>query len=535
MRPSMPGSPGYAAIAALALALILVLLAYAYTLLSARQTPVTVTVTSVATVPETITAREVVTETRVSVSTVTITLTVTKTLTVYEKFPVTTSSVTTVSRGEGGRHATTTRSGAWEGSRGRSPVEVRVRGGNLIVTVKGGIDNIGFYNATSIFPYATVPLNPASTVLLGETIPPQLVVIDTGSNTLRIVVPLEGIVNNTLAVIWGVNGTRVAEFRIVESGGGYSIEGLRVYPEKLPGICESLEALRDEYPALYALACGINATTLSILRSELGGVLSGGLPGVAWRLLAWEEKSIEYNDTVPGVETPLEMLRVRRGKCIDYAVFTAAALLAAGAKSVYIAEVYSELGRFTLASGHAFTVLPYKGSLIVLDQKLPPVELEDYEAYILRGARQRLYIKLELLQGGHVRLTTGTGLRLDARDSYPEDTLPEHVVRNAAILLAGKLGAKLDENVLGDYRYEVDVYLCRCTIDVASPIQLCISCEIPLSKLYSPIFERFWPEYLASKIYRQLLEASVKQGEYGRVWVEYEQKAHEDVFRVYLG
>ncbi len=549
---------------AILLVILVVALAYMYVLLSTNTPrPTTVTITSIVTKTvrsgtRTIVVRETITKTTTVVNTVTSVLEHTRTVTRRETTTVTvtrylerTTTVTktttaTGSVGGGATSTTTTSVPAARSGEGRSrgvasvaegPVAVSVERDRLVVRVKGGLEEVAFYHRNEssaiIFPYLVSPPDPAAVSLSSSTLPPLLVDMDRSG--VEMIIPLDNVSNDTLVAIWGTGDREIAEFTLIKANNSYLITDFELLEKKPPSVCEALN--ESGYYTLYALVCGINASSLEAIREALGDVLSGSVPSIAWKLLEWEEKHIKYNGSIEGVETPLEVLEKRMGKCIDYAVFTTAALLAAGVKRVYIGEVF---GNGTiLVPGHAFAILPYHNTLIVLDQRLPPAELGDYAEHLLPDMLGKdvrtYYIRVEAEPGGGVRIVTGTGIHLPLPDTYPEDRLPASIVRETAYRLARLLGAKPDPRVAQDYRYEVTVTLCRCQLSISLIPPPCLACEVPLTKLYSPIFASYWPDYLASRIYKELRRAGIKPGEYSRVWLTYEQEDTDDIFHVYLG
>ncbi|MEL9909334.1 transglutaminase-like domain-containing protein [Desulfurococcus sp.] len=100
------------------------------------------------------------------------------------------------------------------------------------------------------------------------------------------------------------------------------------------------------------------------------------LGNASWMVLQWLEEYTSYDYVKAGsnhgyIYDPITFANIRRGICTDYALFTATALINLS-RSVYIL-VFN-----TTNVGHATAGVVIGGGFFILDQKLPPIELEDY-------------------------------------------------------------------------------------------------------------------------------------------------------------
>lgn len=84
-----------------------------------------------------------------------------------------------------------------------------------------------------------------------------------------------------------------------------------------------------------------------------------------------------------------------RRLCVNYAVLIASALLFVNMSPVYII-VFER-------PNHAVAAVVVENMLFVLDQKIPPIELEDYFSYVLQNTTRISFTVFELMiESGHV-------------------------------------------------------------------------------------------------------------------------------------
>lgn len=250
------------------------------------------------------------------------------------------------------------------------------------------------------------------------------------------------------------------------------------------------------------LLWSVNRSVLNYLRHYLFGNESPrSLADAAWHVLQWVDRNAVYEPrrgSVLGLEfvkTPLEFLENPRGVCADYAVFTAAALLAAGFNESYILVFETSKGM------HATAGAVINGTLFVLDQHLPVYEWSDYVQYVFKPVGSEMeVIKLSLDSDGEstlvIRTVSPGELAKTYPDTYPQDAVPREVVYEAFRDLAKKLGA-----LFAPYCSFNRVYLL----------------EVPQLRAYSPAFRHQFVEYLKMLALRELrpyLESA------SCVWVE---------------
>ena len=233
----------------------------------------------------------------------------------------------------------------------------------------------------------------------------------------------------------------------------------------------------------------------------------------------WEDKNIRYR-LVGGVETPLEVLRRRVGKCVDYSVFTVAALLAYGYREAYAISIDD------VASGsHMFAAAPVNNTIIVFDQHLPPCELGDYLQYNF-GHRPLVFNVYRVVWRGNMTLVeTGTSVEIPAVDVWPQDTLPENISLELARTIARDMGVRVDPSLarrrIGPIA-TLYMYLPRC----GSFTRLYVSC----GKVYTPVLHGDWVRWLALMVEKELRNSGVRVKS---IWVEVRRLKNDYSIRVY--
>ncbi|MDI3476208.1 MAG: hypothetical protein PWQ79_290 [Thermococcaceae archaeon] len=158
----------------------------------------------------------------------------------------------------------------------------------------------------------------------------------------------------------------------------------------------SCEGILWRYAFEDALSCAISRDEIDSLQPLAAELKREDFLWSVWNVLAWEEVWLTYdwekakepspeivvhpNGTVEVkkgenryIQRPSETLKAGKGICTDYAVFTVALLLAMNYTPVYAMEI-----NFTEGSGHAAALVNVEGWYIVLDQKLPPMDLATY-------------------------------------------------------------------------------------------------------------------------------------------------------------
>jgi len=166
---------------------------------------------------------------------------------------------------------------------------------------------------------------------------------------------------------------------------------------------------------------------------------------ILWSLVNYTMQHFTYdyskaNMTNFYIYYPETMLRLKKGVCIDYAVFYAVSLLAAGFKKAYVYTVETSSG------GHAFAAAEINGTYYVLDQRLPVPELSDYYQYseIILGAKidPKGYVyEVKITSNGPKILFHSIDLSR-IPDEYPADKIDGKLVFQTLIDLAKLLHTK---------------------------------------------------------------------------------------------
>ncbi len=186
---------------------------------------------------------------------------------------------------------------------------------------------------------------------------------------------------------------------------------------------------------------------------------------------------------------PLETLKLRRGVCEDYAVLLVTALLYANASPVYLLAFNSY--------DHVAAAAMVGKAVFVLDQHLPPIEVQDYVQYILAGNPGEVEAYEAKLVDGRVVLERRFVEAFIDRDSFPEDKLPPDIALDVARALA-----ELHPNL------EVEPRLQCFTETRLGPLWIIKEPKTRLEglqptgifKLYSPLFRDQWVRFLAKLI-----------------------------------
>lgn len=222
----------------------------------------------------------------------------------------------------------------------------------------------------------------------------------------------------------------------------------------------------------YDLECAINHTlnTSQIKKVEnLAQSLKGrNCIETSWNVLSWIEKNIKYDSmkaaSPPPViqivgneitvisgsdriyQTPVETVTLRKGICGDYAILTAALLLASNCSPVYI---------FNLSFGknipnHITTSIKLNGTLYILDQHLPPMDTGSYLTKLRSEGKQITHIRLYRVSTNGIVEMSEVDYRFMRQFDYsikPEDL--EFLKIRIADLIKEEYGIKEDSR-LGD-------------------------------------------------------------------------------------
>ncbi len=218
-----------------------------------------------------------------------------------------------------------------------------------------------------------------------------------------------------------------------------------------------------------------------------------------WLVLWWVSSNIRYNYTKARqrtfcVQTPYVTLLRKSGVCVDYAVLTAALLLYLNVSPVYIVVLKN--------IDHAVVIVKVNGTPFVLDQHLPPIEIQDYAQY-LAGLRSFNNVTIyELAKVGDKILIRKLYKNIfKLVDDYPEDNVSRQLVDDVMKLIDEATGLVPDRSL--KLLEQVNIYTFRLKRLVGIVIGN-RAIYVPLFKLYDPKFEKEWAQWIASMIMKEL-------------------------------
>ncbi|BAA29763.1 transglutaminase-like domain-containing protein [Pyrococcus horikoshii] len=124
-----------------------------------------------------------------------------------------------------------------------------------------------------------------------------------------------------------------------------------------------------------AMSCYI-PEDFEILKGVAEEIPGGTIEWKIWNILEWEEDHLSYDNNKGSdiILKPSEFIKVGEGVCTDYAVLTAGLLLASNISPVYL-MIFHFMEDPTL---HAAVAVNISGKLFILDQRLPPKNLDSY-------------------------------------------------------------------------------------------------------------------------------------------------------------
>jgi len=187
---------------------------------------------------------------------------------------------------------------------------------------------------------------------------------------------------------------------------------------------------------------------------------------------------------------PLTTIRERKGICIDYSILLTSALLSANIQPVYILSFEDYL--------HAVAAICLDNIVYILDQHLPPIELQDYAEYVLAGDLGKIRaIQIRLINGVPT-IELFNDVELYLMDCYPEDDIPGNISREVATAIT-----KSHPDLIPDPRLHslIDTSILSTRLTIGSPVLagIEVSTKVPITAYYSPVFRAQWVEYLAQK------------------------------------
>ncbi len=232
----------------------------------------------------------------------------------------------------------------------------------------------------------------------------------------------------------------------------------------------------------------------------------------AWRIAEWMERNMKYDAGMAGrLIAPSDIVRLRRGVCTHYALLAAAALAGVGGTPLIMLLDEPQ---------HAAAGLVWNNNVYIVDQMPPVISLHDYLEYATGPVRAT--ILLPIPTSGDSSAVVAWSTRLEAGtvpDDYPQDTVPEAVVLEAARRAAERLNVRLSRSATigswGEYCVTLPV-----------PGR---KAAIPLDAAYTPVYRDEWIEHLADRI--TLLYTRLGRG--SRLWAEVRRGSQGMCLRVY--
>jgi len=193
-------------------------------------------------------------------------------------------------------------------------------------------------------------------------------------------------------------------------------------------------------------------------------------------ILDWFEKNVKYSRDKSSYVTydPITFFKLRRGVCRDYAIFTAAALIASGFREVSLIYFMTDVG------GHAVAAVEINGTLFIIDGtlrtrlenmprevsnefRLGLIEWSDYQQYAFPNLHLKapiLLVKVSIEDKlPRIELHNYDGLdefNKKYSDSYPFDETPAEVLFESLKRAANKTGARFFSNCIDLYRQARD-------------------------------------------------------------------------------
>jgi len=278
------------------------------------------------------------------------------------------------------------------------------------------------------------------------------------------------------------------------------------------------------YPQ-YTLDYKVTSSLVLIdIRSEVYGshIPQTKVDAILW-LMDWASRNLEYgradgrkvNLTVTELPlitinypalAPEEVLRLKRGTCIDLSLFYATALLSVNVTPVYVVVFENE--------NHAVVGVEVDGVLYIIEAtnpSIPPSEFADYLEYIegYKAGSHRSIRIFELSVSGrdviYIPLNY-LGTTLFTPEKYVNDTLPPTINRDIAEAIAKESGLLVTESAK-------DAWMLKISIPPSTPF----NSSHPITRLYTPVFKEWWVKYYARLV---LDVVGADRYKYKYIWVE---------------
>ncbi len=386
------------------------------------------------------------------------------------------------------------------------PAVIAVREGYLIVYAKGLIHSLALYeNGREIPSYILTSLSSSKSNIIEADyalVSSNMTVLFFKINRLLKVLGK----GNFTAILWTGYRWRPVETlktNLIISENNITVTSPTLIHRPVTMVCGGEYGV-DVSSYLTSLVCYHSNNILDGLREIIKNRLKlniGGknldLTNVIWYILRWIEENIayDYEKELAGIKyinNPLTTISRGKGTCIDYAILTSALLQSLNVTPTYILMFRN--------FNHAVAAISLNNTLFILDQQLPPIELQDYIEYILNSSN----VIIDLIEiesaGSEVIIHISNNLRLShVVDTYPNDTLPNLSTNvalaikqflkyyNVSLIIESRLKKFIEYKLLGT---ELRLYL-------KSLGGLPVKANTSLTKLYSPLFKRQWIRYLA--------------------------------------
>lgn len=224
-----------------------------------------------------------------------------------------------------------------------------------------------------------------------------------------------------------------------------------------------------------------------------------------WRVLEWIEEHIKYDETKALARTPMlddpptVLLVKRKGICGDYALATAALLLEAGLKEVYV--VLFDFAKSEV--GHVVAGVRLGGKLYVLDQELPPTLLSNHMMYLEAIWKDKIVrvrvVKVVLTAEGEVKASEVKDY-LPAPPELPDPKLALNYLTDALKGLGLKLDPRLMSTAIKRMECELEGYVCAVSLPPGYRTGVTYAASIPAYLLSELFLERTLQKYIISHI-----------------------------------
>ena len=371
--------------------------------------------------------------------------------------------------------------------------------GELVIGVRGLLHSIGIYEEGSEYPsYMILPLQGKSESIIqadytyvNETL--TLVKVNV-SKVINVVKEGEYKLIVWSGYRWSPKEVLLADFKVGNTN--ISISNVELVEKPVNLVCEGGEYGVEVSSYLTSLVCYHRTNILDAIKDKIFN--NGSFIGVAdkvWKVLEWVGNNIkyDYDKEAKGIfyiNNPLTTINRGKGVCIDYSVLISAALQSINVSPTYILSIKS--------LNHAVAAVYLNNSLFILDQHLPPMELQDYIEYILENTT--VYADVIQIRGGMspvVEIFSNINLNnLLGKDSYPQDSIP-YIDCKVSLKLGKYLNSVAEPRLLS--LINTNLLVGKLTLLVPPLSGLKISKVVPVTYFYNPIFEDQWINFYVIK------------------------------------